>query len=91
MKKHIALAAFLLFSFPLFAQQTAKTSTMKMNAGIITERTRPIYAMWVDMDELKAEDHRVAGEDIAEEALGELREINRGRKKIGRASRPMAS
>ncbi|WP_341834591.1 VOC family protein [Chitinophaga pollutisoli] len=38
MKKHIALAAFLLFSFPLFAQQTAKPSTMKMNAGIITAK-----------------------------------------------------
>jgi hypothetical protein len=62
-----------------------------LNAGIITERTRPIYAMWVDMDELKKEDERVAGEDIADEALGELREINRGRKKIGRAARPVTS
>lgn len=61
-----------------------------LNAGIITERTRPMYAMWVDMDELRAEDERVAGEDIADEALGELREINRGRKKIGRGQRPMA-
>jgi hypothetical protein len=47
--------------------------------------------MWVDMDELRAEDSRVAGEDVADAALAELREINRGRTKIGRAGRPLAS
>ncbi|MFM7144539.1 MAG: ferritin-like domain-containing protein, partial [Alphaproteobacteria bacterium] len=62
-----------------------------LHAGIITERTRDRYAMWVDMDELRAEDSRVAGEDVADEALAELREINRGRNKIGRAGRPLAS
>ena len=60
-----------------------------LNAGIITERTRPVYAMWVDMDELKGEGERIAGEDIADEALIELRDINRGRKKIGRAGKSL--
>jgi hypothetical protein len=54
-----------------------------LNAGIITERTRPLYAMWVDMDELRSEGERMVGEDIADEAMAELREINRARKKIG--------
>lgn len=62
-----------------------------LHAGIITDRTRDRYAMWVDMDELRKEDARVAGEDVADEALAELREINRGRNKIGRAGRPLAS
>ncbi len=56
-----------------------------LKAGIITERTRPLYAMWVDMDELAAEDDEVAGQDVADEAVGFLRDINRNRKKIGRA------
>jgi hypothetical protein len=58
-----------------------------LKAGIISERTKPIYAAWVDMDELKSEDDTVVGYDIAESGMDELREINRGRKKIGRALR----
>ncbi len=58
-----------------------------LNAGIITERTRPTYAAWVDMAELASEGTRMLGDDIAEETLDELREIHRGRKKIGRAAR----
>ena len=58
-----------------------------LKAGIITERTRATYAQWVDMDELAAEDDEVAGTDVAEEGIVVLREINRGRKKIGRALR----
>lgn len=61
-----------------------------LHAGIITERTRERYALWVDMDELRGEDPQVAGEDVAEAALAELREINRGRTKIGRAGKPLA-
>ncbi len=60
------------------------------NAGIITDRTRPLYEAWVDFGELRAEGDRVAGEDIADEAMEELRDINRGRKKIGRAFKEMA-
>jgi hypothetical protein len=58
-----------------------------LKAGIITERTRGIYATWVDMGELAAEEDEVVGTDVAEAAMAELREINRGRKKIGRALR----
>lgn len=58
-----------------------------LKAGIITERTRSIYAGWVDMDELKSEDDAPVGFDIVESGLEELREINRGRRKISRALR----
>ena len=58
-----------------------------LKAGIITERTRPIYAAWVDMEELAGEDDEVVGVDVAEAGIEELREINRGRKRIGRAFR----
>ena len=56
-----------------------------LKAGIITERTRPIYAMWVDMDELARESDEVVGSDVAEEGIAALRDINKDRKKIGRA------
>jgi len=56
-----------------------------LKAGIITERTKPIYAAWVDMDELAGEGDEVVGSDVAEEGMAYLREINKGRKKIGRA------
>jgi hypothetical protein len=56
-----------------------------LKAGIITERTRGTYAMWVDMDELHSESDEVVGQKIADDAVDELREINRNRKKIGRA------
>jgi hypothetical protein len=58
-----------------------------LKAGIITERTRPVYAAWVDMEELRREDDRVAGAEIAEAGIAELREINRERRTIGRALR----
>jgi len=47
-----------------------------LNAGIITERTRSFYAMYVDMDELKDEGERMIGDDIADEGMLYLREIN---------------
>ncbi len=59
-----------------------------LHAGIITERTRHVYAEWVDMAELRGESPDVIGGDVAEASLAELRDINRGRKKIGRALRP---
>jgi hypothetical protein len=58
-----------------------------LKAGIITERTRPVYAAWVDMDELARESDEVAGQAVADAAMDELRDINRGRKRIGRAQR----
>ena len=61
-----------------------------LKAGIITERTRPVYAAWVDMDELSRESDEVAGQAVADAAMIELRDINQGRKKIGRAQRATA-
>ena len=45
-------------------------------AGLITERTRPFYATYVDMDELQAEGSRMPGDDIAEEGIRYLQAIN---------------
>jgi 1,2-phenylacetyl-CoA epoxidase catalytic subunit len=56
-----------------------------LKAGIITERTRPVYAQWVDMDELSREDDEVAGTEVAEAGIDELREINRSRQRLGRS------
>ena len=47
-----------------------------LNAGIVTERTKSFYAMYVDMDELKAEGERMVGDDIAEEGIAYLQAIN---------------
>ena len=58
-----------------------------LKAGIITERTRATYATWVDMDELAREHDEVVGQDVADAAMAELSELNRGRRKIGRAQR----
>jgi hypothetical protein len=55
-----------------------------LNAGIITDRTRHFYAMYVDMNELKNEGERMVGDDIAEEGIKFLQTINFGSNK-GRA------
>ncbi len=47
-----------------------------LNAGIITDRTRAFYGMYVDMDELKNEGDRMVGDDIAEEGIVYLQAIN---------------
>ncbi|MBV9996835.1 MAG: ferritin-like domain-containing protein [Caulobacteraceae bacterium] len=47
-----------------------------LNAGIITERTRAFYAIYVDIDELKGEGDRMVGDDIAEEGIAYLKTIN---------------
>jgi hypothetical protein len=49
-----------------------------LNAGIITDRTRAFYAMYVDMDELKHEGERMVGDDIAEEGIRFLQTVNFG-------------
>jgi hypothetical protein len=49
-----------------------------VNAGIITERTKSFYGMYVDMDELKGEGERMVGDDIAEEGIKYLQTINFG-------------
>lgn len=58
-----------------------------LKAGIITERTRPIYAQWVNMRELNAEDDEVAGMEVADFTVEELRAINAQRRPISRALR----
>jgi hypothetical protein len=55
-----------------------------LKAGIITERTRSIYAAWVDMEELRREGDEVVGSDIADATVRELREIN------ARTSKPIS-
>jgi hypothetical protein len=47
-----------------------------LNAGVITERTKAFYGMYVDMDELKNEGERMVGDDIAEEGIRYLQTIN---------------
>jgi hypothetical protein len=47
-----------------------------LNAGIITDRTRAFYGMYVDMDELKSEGDRMVGDDIAEEGIKYLQAVN---------------
>ena len=54
-----------------------------LHAGIITQRTAPLYAVWVDMDELKAEGEGIPGDVVADEMLLVLREINAKRRRIG--------
>src|SRR5436190_2722496 len=47
-----------------------------LNAGIITERTKAFYGVYVDIDELKSEGDKMVGDDIAEEGIKYLQEIN---------------
>ncbi len=56
-----------------------------LKAGIITERTRPLYAAWVDMEELAGESDQLVGSDVVDEGMESLRDINRLRRPIGRA------
>ena len=58
-----------------------------LHAGIITDRTRGTYARWVDMAELAGESEAVVAQELTDASLDELREINRGRKKIGATGR----
>jgi hypothetical protein len=47
-----------------------------LKAGLITDRTRSFYAMYVDLDELAGEGERMVGDDIAEDGIRYLQEIN---------------
>ena len=53
-----------------------------LHAGIITQRTAPLYAVWVDMKELESEGDGIPGDVVAEETMVLLREINARRKRI---------
>ncbi len=48
------------------------------NAGIITERTKPFYAMYVNFDEFEAEGAEMVGDAIAEDGIRYLQSINFG-------------
>lgn len=47
-----------------------------LKAGVITDRTRSFYGVYVDMDELNAEGDRRVGDDIADEGIAYLKTIN---------------
>ena len=53
-----------------------------LKAGIITDRTRGVYAAYVDMAELYAEGDRMVGDDIAEEGIKYLVALNGGKMTI---------
>ena len=65
-------------------QQEPVVSADAAPAGDFFVGTRPIYAQWVDMEELSAESDEVAGAEVADEGIAQLREINRNRKRVGR-------
>ena len=48
-----------------------------VKAGLITGRTAPKYAAFVDMEELHVEGDRQIGDEIADEGIRALREINK--------------
>ena len=47
-----------------------------LKAGISTDRTKAFYATYVDMEELKNEDDRMVGDDIAEQGIEFLKTVN---------------
>ena len=51
-----------------------------LKANIITKRTKKMYAEFVDMEELNAEDDEVAGIEIANEGIATLEKINQAKK-----------
>lgn len=51
-----------------------------LKSGIITDRTRDIYAFYVDMEELKSEGDEMVGDAIAEEGMRFLKTIKPGRR-----------
>ena len=50
-----------------------------LKAGIITDRTKGVYAAYIDMAELYAEGDRMVGDDIAEEGIRYLIKLNGGK------------
>ena len=53
-----------------------------LSAGIITARTAPFYAQYVNMEELRLEGDYMVGDAIAEEGIAYLKGINNSRKGI---------
>jgi hypothetical protein len=54
-----------------------------LKAGIITDRTRPLYSHWIDMEEIDGESEDMVGYAIADEGIAYLQGINQGRRVIG--------
>ena len=54
-----------------------------LKSGIITDRTRPIYSHWVDMDQMAGENEDMVGYAIADEGIAYLKTLNEGRRVIG--------
>lgn len=54
-----------------------------IGAGIITDRTRHVYADWVNMRELENEGDEIPGAAVAAEGIEDLQAINRKRRVIG--------
>ncbi|WP_169544804.1 ferritin-like domain-containing protein [Sneathiella aquimaris] len=54
-----------------------------LKSGIITDRTRPLYSHWIDMDEIDQEGEDMVGYAIADEGIEYLKQINSGRRVIG--------
>ena len=52
--------------------------------GLITDRTRPYYTNWIDMDEIAGEGRWNVGDKIAEEGIASLQEINAGKRRVVR-------
>jgi hypothetical protein len=50
-----------------------------LKAGIITKRTAPIYATYVDVEELRAESDEMVGDAIAAQGIERLKTINASR------------
>ena len=53
-----------------------------VKAGIITDRTRDTYALWVDIDELKREEDTIVAADVVEAGIEELKEINSSKRTV---------
>lgn len=53
------------------------------NSGIITDRTRPLYANWIDMDDLEQDEVMQIGDAIAADGIAFLKSINADRRVIG--------
>ena len=51
-----------------------------LHAGIITDRTRPLYAQWVDLGALAGEGEGTVGDAIAAEGLEFLAGVNAARR-----------
>ena len=51
-----------------------------LKGGIITDRTRAFYAVYVDMEELRGEGDEMVGDAIAEQGIEYLKAVNFGQK-----------